>query len=154
MGHAVRQVYLDCGVVDVATETGDRELLDAVLRRWKALRASRMYLTGALGSRHRDEAIGAAFELPSDRAYGETCASIGSTMLAWRLLLATGEARFADLIERTAFNGILSGLGSDGSHFFYSNPLLRRSAGLESPGRVLPRPGAPSGSRCRAARPT
>ena len=131
VGHAVRQVYLDCGVVDVATETGDRELLDAVLRRWKALRSSRMYLTGALGSRHRDEAIGASFELPSDRAYGETCASIGSTMLAWRLLLATGEARFADVIERTAFNGILSGLGADGSHFFYSNPLLRRSAGLE-----------------------
>jgi DUF1680 family protein len=131
VGHAVRQVYLDCGVVDVATETGDRELLDAVLRRWKALRSSRMYLTGALGSRHRDEAIGAAFELPSDRAYGETCASIGSTMLAWRLLLATGEARFADLIERTAFNGVLSGLGMDGSHFFYSNPLMRRSAGLE-----------------------
>ena len=131
VGHAVRQVYLDCGVVDVATETGDRELLDAVLRRWKALRSSRMYLTGALGSRHRDEAIGAAFELPSDRAYGETCASIGSTMLAWRLLLATGEARFADLIERTAFNGILAGLGSDGTHFFYSNPLMRRSAGLE-----------------------
>ena len=131
VGHAVRQMYLDCGVVDVATETGDRELLDAVLRRWKTLRSSRMYLTGALGSRHRDEAIGAAFELPSDRAYGETCASIGSTMLAWRLLLATGEARFADVMERTAFNGILSGLGADGSHFFYSNPLMRRSAGLE-----------------------
>jgi DUF1680 family protein len=131
VGHAVRQVYLDCGVVDVAVETGDRELLEAVLRRWKVMKASRMYLTGALGSRHRDEAIGAAFELPSDRAYGETCASIGSTMLAWRLLLATGEARFADLIERTAFNGVLSGLGADGSHFFYSNPLMRRSAGLE-----------------------
>ena len=134
VGHAVRQVYLDCGVVDVAVETGDRELLESVLRRWKVMKASRMYLTGALGSRHRDEAIGAAFELPSDRAYGETCASIGSTMLAWRLLLATGEARFADLIERTAFNGVLSGLGADGSHFFYSNPLMRRSAGLESPG--------------------
>jgi uncharacterized protein len=131
VGHAIRQMYLDCGVVDVATETGDRELLESVLRRWKALRASRMYLTGSLGSRHRDEAIGAAFELPSDRAYAETCASIGSAMLAWRLLLATGEARFADLIERTAFNGILSGLGSDGRHFFYSNPLQRRSGGLE-----------------------
>lgn len=131
VGHAVRQMYLDCGVVDVATETGDRELLESAMRRWDALRASRMYLTGALGSRHQDEAIGAAFELPPDRAYAETCASIGSAMLAWRLLLATGEAKFADVIERTAFNGILSGLGSDGSHFFYSNPLQRRSAGLE-----------------------
>jgi hypothetical protein len=131
VGHAVRQMYLDCGVVDIATETGDRDLLEAVVRRWEVMRATRMYLTGALGSRHRDEAIGAAFELPPDRAYAETCASIGSAMLAWRLLLATGEVRFADIIERTAFNGILSGLGSDGSHFFYSNPLQRRSAGLE-----------------------
>jgi hypothetical protein len=131
VGHAVRQVYLDCGVVDVATETGDRELLDAAIRRWEAMRATRTYLTGALGSRHRDEAIGAPFELPSDRAYAETCASIGSAMLAWRLLLATGEDRFADLIERTALNGILSGFGGDGTRFFYSNPLLRHSAGLE-----------------------
>ena len=131
VGHAVRQVYLDCGVVDVAIETGDQELLESAIRRWDALRASRMYLTGALGSRHQGEAIGAAFELPPDRAYAETCASIGSAMLAWRLLLATGEARFADVIERTAYNGILAGLGSDGSHFFYSNPLQRRSAGLE-----------------------
>jgi uncharacterized protein len=131
MGHAVRQVYLDCGVVDVATETGDQELLESAIRRWDVLRASRMYLTGALGSRHQDEAIGAPFELPPDRAYAETCASIGSAMLAWRLLLATGEARFADVIERTAYNGILSGFGSDGSHFFYSNPLQRRSKGLE-----------------------
>ena len=131
VGHAVRQVYLDCGVTDVAVETGDTELLEAVIRRWEAMRGSRMYITGALGSRHRDEAIGAAFELPPDRAYAETCASIGSTMLARRLLLATGEPRFADVIERTAFNSVLAGMGADGTHFFYSNPLQRRSGGIE-----------------------
>jgi uncharacterized protein len=131
VGHAVRQMYLDCGVVDVAVETGDQELLAAAVRRWEALRASRVYLTGALGSRHRDEAIGAAYELPPDRAYAETCAAIGSAMLAWRLLLATGELRYADLIERTAYNAILSGLGPDGCHFFYSDPLQRRSGGVE-----------------------
>lgn len=130
-GHAVRQIYLECGVVDVAVETGDSELLEAVIRRWDSMISSRTYITGGLGSRHQDEAFGDAFELPPDRAYAETCAAIGSVMLSWRLLLATGERRFADSIERTAFNAVLPGLAFDGTHFFYSNPLMRRSAGAE-----------------------
>ena len=130
-GHAVRQMYLDCGVVDVAVETGDRELLESAIRRWESMVSSRTYVTGGLGAHHRDEAFGDAFELPPDRAYGETCAAIGSVMLSWRLLLATGQSRFADLIERTSFNAVLPGLAFDGSHFFYSNPLMRRSAGAE-----------------------
>jgi DUF1680 family protein len=130
-GHAVRQMYLDCGVVDFAVETDDRELLEAAIRRWESMVSSRTYLTGGLGAHHRDEAFGDAFELPADRAYAETCAAIGSVMLSWRLLLATGESRFADLIERTAFNAVLPGLAFDGANFFYSNPLLRRSRGAE-----------------------
>jgi DUF1680 family protein len=126
-GHSVRQMYLDCGVVDVAIETGDRELLGSALTRWDAMLASFTYLTGGLGAHHRDEAFGAAFELPPDRAYAETCAAIGSAMLSWRLLLATGEERFADLIERQLYNAILPALAPDGAHFFYSNPLMRRS---------------------------
>jgi DUF1680 family protein len=126
-GHAVRQMYLDAGAADVAVETADPELLQAVIRRWEAMVASRTYLTGALGSRHRDEAFGDPFELPPDRAYAETCAAIGSVMLAWRLLLATGEGRFADLIERTSLNAVLAGIALDGRHFFYSNPLQRRA---------------------------
>jgi DUF1680 family protein len=130
-GHAVRQVYLDCGAVDVAVETGDRELLAAVLRRWHDMVTTRSYLTGALGSRHKDEAFGAPHELPPDRAYAETCAAIGSVMLAWRLLLATGDAVHADVIERTMFNAVLPGVALDGVRFFYVNPLQRRHSDLD-----------------------
>jgi DUF1680 family protein len=134
-GHAVRQLYLDCGVVDVAVETADRELLEAVVRRWDEMWATRTYLTGALGSRHRDEAFGDPYELPGDRAYAETCAAIASVMLSWRLLLATGEARFADALERTLYNAVLPGVGLDGTSFFYTNPLHRR-ASLEVSGNA------------------
>ena len=127
VGHAVRQLYLDCGAVDVAVELGDQDLLDAVHRRWRDMVESKMYLTGALGSRHKDEAFGDAFELPPDRAYAETCAAIASVMLAWRLQLATGDPTCADVIERTAFNGVLPALSSDGTAFFYVNPLQRRT---------------------------
>ncbi len=134
-GHAVRQLYLDCGAVDVAVETGDTALLDAVLRRWRDMVATRMYLTGGLGSRHRDEAFGDPFELPPDQAYAETCAAIASVMLAWRLLLATGDPACADVIERTVFNGVLPGLSLDGTSFFYVNPLQRRThRGWADPG--------------------
>jgi len=136
-GHAVRQVYLDCGVVDVAVETGDRGLLDAVIRRWEEMVARRTYLTGAIGSRHAGEAFGDAWELPPDRAYAETCAAIGSVMLAWRLLLATGEARFADHLERTLYNAVLPGLALDGAGFYYCDPLLVRSGGTGYGGRAV-----------------
>ena len=127
VGHAVRQLYLDAGAVDVAVERGDDELLAAVLRRWRHTIDSKMYLTGAMGSRHKDEAFGDPFEQPPDRAYAETCAAIASVQLAWRLLLATGEPRCADVIERTVYNGILSSLSRDATAFFYVNPLQRRT---------------------------
>jgi DUF1680 family protein len=127
VGHAVRQLYLDSGAVDVAVETGDQGLLDAVHRRWQDMVASKMYLTGALGSRHKDEAFGDPFELPPDLAYAETCAAIASVMLAWRLLLATGDPACADVIERTTYNGILPALSLAGDAFFYVNPLQRRT---------------------------
>jgi DUF1680 family protein len=127
VGHAVRQLYLDSGAVDVAVELGDRALLDAVHRRWRDMVESKMYLTGALGSRHKDEAFGDPFELPPDLAYAETCAAIASVMLAWRLLLATGDPACADVIERTVYNGVLPALSLDGTSFFYVNPLQRRT---------------------------
>jgi len=126
-GHAVRQLYLDAGAVDVAVETGDRELLEAVRRRWRNMLETRTYLTGGVGSRHIDEAFGDPFELPPDQAYTETCAAIASVMLAWRLLLATGDPTAADVIERTILNGVVSALSRDGTTFFYVNPLQRRT---------------------------
>jgi DUF1680 family protein len=137
MGHAVRQLYLDAGAVDVAVETDDDELLAAVIRRWDEMLATRAYLTGGVGSRHRDEAFGSAWELPPDRAYTETCAAIASVMLAWRLLLATGEERFADAIERALLDAVLPGLSLDGQAFYYVNPLQRRPA--EPPQKVAGR---------------
>ncbi|MET0415863.1 MAG: beta-L-arabinofuranosidase domain-containing protein, partial [Actinoplanes sp.] len=115
------------GAVDVAVELGDDRLLGAVRRRWDDMMRTRTYLTGGMGSRHRDEAFGDPYELPPDRAYAETCAAIASVMLAWRLLLATGEAGYADAIERTMYNGVLPGISLTGTRFFYTNPLQRRT---------------------------
>jgi uncharacterized protein len=134
-GHAVRQLYLDCGAVEVAVELGDQELLAGVERRWRDLVATRTYLTGGMGSRHRDESFGDPYELPPDRAYAETCASIAAVMLGWRLLLATGGAGYADAIERALYNGVLSGVSLTGTRFFYVNPLQRRTdRAYEPPG--------------------
>jgi uncharacterized protein len=126
-GHAVRALYLMSGAVDTYAETGDPALLRGALSQWGDMAATKTYLTGGVGARHKDEAFGAPFELPPDRAYCETCAAIASVMASWRLLLVTGQARFADLIERTLCNGFLAGLGLDGRSFFYVNPLHART---------------------------
>lgn len=126
-GHAVRELYLQAGVVDVATETGDRDLLDASEAIWEDLYSTKTYLTGAHGSRHRDESIGDAYELPSDRAYGETCAAIAAFHWNWRLLLATGRARYAEAMERVLWNTIAGSVSGPGTEFFYSNTLHLRS---------------------------
>jgi len=125
-GHAVRAVYLACGVTDVYLETGDSELRSAIERQWHDMVEGKQYVTGGLGSRHSGESFGQPFELPNETAYCETCAAIGNVMWNWRLLLATGEARFADEIERALFNGFLSGISLAGDRFFYVNPLLSR----------------------------
>jgi uncharacterized protein len=127
VGHAVRALYLAAGVTDLYAETGDEALLASMLRQWDDLASTKTYLTGGIGSRHYDEAIGDPYELPPDRAYCETCAAIASIMWNWRLLLVTGESRFADLLERTLYNGFLSGFSLDGGSFFYSNPLQSRN---------------------------
>jgi DUF1680 family protein len=92
--------------------------------------ARRTYITGGVGSHHQDEAFGDDFELPPDRAYAETCAGIASVMLSWRLLLATGEDKYADLIERTLLNNVLASPRADGRAFFYANTLHQRSPGM------------------------
>ncbi|MCS5717957.1 glycoside hydrolase family 127 protein [Herbiconiux sp. CPCC 205763] len=128
-GHAVRALYLTAGALDVALETGDQALFDAVTGQWERTVARRTYLTGGMGSRHQDEGFGDDFELPADRAYCETCAGVGSIMLAWRLYLATGDVRYPDLIERTLFNVVATSPSADGRSFFYANPLHQREAG-------------------------
>ena len=132
-GHAVRALYLASGVVDVAVETGDDDLLSATIEQWENTVARRTYLTGGMGSHHVGEAFGEDFALPSDRAYSETCAGVASVMLAWRLLLATGESRFADLLERTLFNVVATSPSPDGRAFFYANPLHQRVRGAVPP---------------------
>jgi hypothetical protein len=127
VGHAVRALYLAAGVTDLYMETGEDALLHSMLRQWQDMADSKMYLTGGVGSRHYGEAIGDPFELPPDRAYCETCAAIANMMWSWRMLLVTGEARFAELFERTLYNGFLAGLSLDGRAFFYSNPLQSRT---------------------------
>jgi uncharacterized protein len=141
-GHAVRELYLQAGVVDVAVETADTELLAASEAIWEDLFATKTYVTGAHGSRHRDESIGDAYELPSDRAYGETCAAIASFQWNWRLLLATGRARYAEEMERVFWNTIAGSVSRQGTEFFYSNTLHLRTdhdgADEDSPRHRLP----------------
>jgi DUF1680 family protein len=128
-GHAVRALYLAAGALDVATETADEDLQAAVRRQWANGVARRTYITGGIGSHHQDEAFGDDFELPADRAYAETCAGIASVMLSWRLLLATGEDKYADLIERTLLNNVLASPRADGRAFYYTNTLHQRTPG-------------------------
>ena len=128
-GHAVRANYLATGATDVAVELKDASLLDAVRTQWQNAVSRRTYITGGQGSRHQDEAFGDDWVLPSDRAYSETCAGVSSVMLAWRLLLADGDPRYADLIERTLFNVVSTSPSADGRSFFYANTLHRRELG-------------------------
>lgn len=128
-GHAVRALYLAAGAVDVGIERGDGALVESVESQYRATLARRTYITGAMGSHHRDEAFGEDFELPHDRAYAETCAAIGSVMVSWRLLLHSGVARYGDVIERTLLNAVLVSPRSDGRAFYYSNTLHQRAPG-------------------------
>lgn len=125
-GHAVRAMYLMAGVTDLYLETGEQALYDALERLWHDMTSGKLHLTGGAGARYEGESFGDPYELPNDQCYCETCAAIGSVMWNWRMLLATGEARFADLMEQTLYNGVLSGPALDGTHFFYINPLLSR----------------------------
>ena len=132
-GHAVRANYLAAGAVDVAVETDDTDLLDALTTQWENTVARRTYVTGGQGSQHEGEAFGNDFVLPADRAYSETCAGIGSVMFSWRLLLAQGLPRYADLVERTLFNVVATSPSHEGTAFYYTNTLHQRVPGSVPP---------------------
>ncbi len=132
-GHAVRAMYLCAGAADVAMENGDRSLVEACLRLWENTTQRRMYVTGGVGARHAGEAFGEDYELPSTTAYAETCAAIGNIFWNFRMLLLTGEARFADVLELALYNGALAGISLDGRHYFYVNPLADRGGHRRQP---------------------
>ncbi len=123
VGHAVRAVYMYAGMTDIAAIYGDTSYLNAVNRLWENIVDTKLYLTGGVGSRHKGEAFGKNYELPDLTAYNETCASIGSVYWNQRLFLLTGDATYYDVIERTLYNGLISGISLDGNKFFYPNPL-------------------------------
>jgi DUF1680 family protein len=132
VGHCVTAMYLYAGAADVYAETGEKALLDALMRIWDDVTSHKMYLNGGTAalyhgtsSRHDmvHEAFGLAYQLPNANAYNETCATIGNAMWNWRLLKITGEARFADIMERVVYNGMLSATNIDGNRYFYCNPL-------------------------------
>ncbi|MCD8336882.1 MAG: glycoside hydrolase family 127 protein [Lachnospiraceae bacterium] len=122
-GHAVRAVYLYSGMADIARLTQDETLYRACRRLWDDIVTRKMYITGGIGSTHLGEAFSYAYDLPNDTAYAETCASIGLVFFARRMLEIRPDSRYADVMERALYNGILSGMALDGKSFFYVNPL-------------------------------
>ena len=122
-GHAVRAMYACCGATDYYLETGDATYWKTLNVLWKDLVSAQMYVTGGVGARSDGEAFGDPYELPNARAYGESCAAIGNMMWNWRMLAATGESKYADVMERALYNGINSGMSLDGTLYCYRNPL-------------------------------
>jgi uncharacterized protein len=129
-GHAVRAVYLYSAMADEYAASGDPSLLAALRRLWDSLVSRRMYLTGGIGSQAHGERFTFDYDLPSDTAYAETCASIGLAFWAARMNSIEGDSRYADVLERALYNGILSGASLDGTRYFYVNPLAAEPAAI------------------------
>ncbi len=123
VGHAVRGVYLYSAMADLARLKGDESLLDACKKLWNNIVNRKMYITGSIGGTHMGEAFSHDYDLPSDTAYAETCAAIGLVFFAGRMLRLEQDSRYADVMERALYNGVLSGIALDGKSFFYVNPL-------------------------------
>jgi len=131
--HAVRFLYLTTGATDLYLEKGDVELWDSLERLWLGVINRKMYITGGLGARYAGEAIGEAYELPNEIAYSETCAAVANIMWNYRMLLATGEVKYAGIMELTLYNCALSGVSLNGDNFFYTNPLADRGKHRRQP---------------------
>ncbi len=122
-GHCVRALYLMCGAADVAAEYGDDELKKACERVFNNIVNKRMYITGGVGSTNIGEAFTVDYDLPNRTAYTETCAAISLAMFANRMLKFGADAKYADIVEKAIYNGVMSGVSLDGKSFFYENPL-------------------------------
>jgi len=123
VGHAVRAMYMYCGMTDTAIETGDKSLVRALKRLWDNVTQKQMYITGTVGATGIGEAFSFDYDLPNETAYAETCAAIGLVFWAQRMLELDENSIYADVMERALYNGVISGVALDGNHFFYQNPL-------------------------------
>ena len=123
VGHAVRAAYMYAGMADVAALTGDTAYIHAIDRIWDNIVTKKLYITGGIGATNQGEAFGKNYELPNMTAYCETCAAIGFTYVNHRLFLLHGESKYYDVLERTLYNGLISGVSLDGGTFYYPNPL-------------------------------
>ena len=123
VGHAVRAVYMYSGMADIAALTGDTEYIEAIGRLWDNVVSKKYYITGGIGATNHGEAFGKNYELPNATAYCETCAAIGNVYWNHRLFLLHGDSKYYDVLERTLYNGVISGVSIDGGGFFYPNPL-------------------------------
>jgi DUF1680 family protein len=123
VGHAVRAAYPYAAATDVAALTGDQTLVDAVDRLWRNVVGKKLYITGGLGATGQGEAFGRNYDLPNDTAYAETCAAIANCYWNHRMFLLHGDGKYIDVLERTLYNGTISGVSLDGETFFYPNPL-------------------------------
>lgn len=133
VGHAVRATYMYSGMADVAALTGDQRYVHAIDRIWENAVGRKLYLTGGIGARAEGEAFGDDYELPNLSAYNETCAAVGNDYWNHRLFLLHGDSRYIDVLERTLYNGLLSGVSLDGKAFFYPNPLESNGQHQRSP---------------------
>lgn len=123
VGHAVRAGYLYSGVADVAALMHDTAYFHALTRLWENLVSKKLFITGGMGSRPQGEGFGPNYELNNHTNYCETCASIANVYWNYRMFLATGEAKYMDVLERALYNGVISGVSLSGDKFFYDNPL-------------------------------
>ena len=123
VGHAVRAAYMYSGMADVAALTGDQGYIDAIDRIWDNIVSKKLYITGGIGATSSGEAFGDNYELPNMSSYCETCAAIGNVYVNYRMFLLHGDSKYFDVLERTLYNGLISGVSLDGGGFFYPNPL-------------------------------
>jgi hypothetical protein len=123
VGHAVRAAYMYAGMADVAALTGDKDYIKAIDAIWDNIVSKKLYITGGIGATSNGEAFGKNYELPNMSAYCETCAAIGNVYVNYRLFLLHGDSKYYDVLERTLYNGLISGVSLEGNGFFYPNPL-------------------------------
>jgi DUF1680 family protein len=133
VGHAVRATYMYSGMADVAALTGDAAYVNALDKIWENVAGKKLYITGGIGATAKGEAFGANYELPNMTAYNETCAAVGNDYWNHRLFLLHADAKYIDVMERTLYNGLISGVSLDGTTFFYPNPLESTGQHKRSP---------------------